>query len=127
MTRRKTSWAFQFVAACCLLALLGTWAPHLHERPEIAGGDPRQFDLAEFALSSDDAHEEHSSVRETAHVVCALCRAEERCQDAQLSTVYPGTDQTSLNPAYADPVARRIHTLFARLPLTRAPPTVPSV
>lgn len=127
MTRRKKSWAFQLVARCCLIALLGTWAPHVHEAPESAGGEPGQFDSAEFALSSDDAHEEHSSMRETAHVVCAFCRGEERCEDAQLATVYPGSDQTSRNPAYDDPIARRTHTLFARLPLTRAPPSAPSV
>lgn len=126
----------KLIAVLCLTALMISWVPHTHDvqqqgaaslpiahaqvsdssdSPHVFGGQSR--------VSSDDAHEEHSSRSSATVEICLACRSNAR--DIATRSVHPGgvlAESTGLQiPGVgAHPPAL---SLFAGLAPLRAPPT----
>jgi hypothetical protein len=116
----------RFVAGLCLVAMLGSWAPHVHSGsgeadhalPFATGED----ETGAISIASDDAHEDHSSKIAGDGRDCVLCRSskERECDRQRVVSVGacqepssgPGIDRENLVPR---PVSLGLHP-------TRAPP-----
>ena len=88
----------RFFAALCLVAMLGSWAPHVHSSDDGSGhGSLAHGSLAAqhdasskttrpFTVSSDDAHEDHSSSASIESPECVVCRSAEERQGDRAAT-----------------------------------------
>ena len=118
MGDRHTS-MIRIVAGLCLVALLGSWAPHFHTDPSAA--DALSSERPD-TLAADDAHEEHSSRSLVEETPCVFCRSKGdrkfvRASDRMPSILAGAASRGDLAipDRFPEPIARR-------LPPTRAPP-----
>lgn len=90
----------RLLAAVCLVAMFGSWAPHGHQEGH-AHGDGHVSahalagDLAHaVTISADDAHEEHSSRSTATETGCAVCRSKDdrKGDRARVHAPLPATD-----------------------------------
>ncbi len=109
----------RIVAGLCLVALIGSWAPHSHADPTARTALSSE---GSDTLSADDAHEEHSSRSLIEQPPCVFCRSKGdrkfvRTSDRMPSVLTGSASRSDLGipDRFPEPIAHR-------LPPTRAPP-----